>query len=265
MSVQITKINPVNFSMNLLFVILINFSLSHFSCTGKISDGKNDPLPDKRPEKFIIEYRLDGGMRYYSEALYISEDSSYFTINDGGAISRINFILDDKELDRIYKVFTDNEFDRIQTYEEKVYDRGGNSVYLRWGNGKFNSVSSSGMNFIDKDWIDEWNICISSLRKIISTQSDKQKKEYEIRFGKSLFGKKVNVHINNYQLISGSILASEQDNEESITKSALLIPGKHRLSISWDKHGDNIIIDADSTKSVMLLLVNDSLVYNFFN
>ena len=95
-------------------------------------------------------------MRYYSEALYISEDSSYFTINDGGAISRINFILDDKELDRIYKVFTDNEFDRIQTYEEKVYDRGGNSVYLRWGNGKFNSVSSSGMNFIDKDWIDEF-------------------------------------------------------------------------------------------------------------
>lgn len=164
--------------MNILLILFVNLSvsLSSFNCTGKVSPGKNDPLPDFRPEKLVIEYHLDGGMRYYSEALYISEDSSYFTINDAGAISRANFRMSSKELDEIYNVFTDNNFDRIKTYEVKVYDRGGSTIFLSWGKGKMASVSNSGMSFVDESWRDQWNACMKAIEDIITKQEEQLKK-----------------------------------------------------------------------------------------
>ena len=178
MEVKHTKIELIKHKMNILLVLLVNLSVSinGISCSGKQSAGKNDPLPSLRPEKLVIEYHLDGGMRYYSEALYLSEDSSYYTVNNGGAISRVNFKLSTSELDELYNVFKDNKFDRIRIFEEKVYDRGGNTIFLRWGKGKMAAVSNSGMSFVEEGWREQWNACIKAIEDIITKQKELLKK-----------------------------------------------------------------------------------------
>lgn len=250
--------------MNILIILLFNisFSFNGFFCSNKAG---YDPLPDGRPEKFVVEYHINGGMRYYSEALYISEDSSYYTVNDGGAISRINFKFNNSELDMLYKIFKDNNFDMIDTYEEKVYDRGGNSIHLRWGKGKYISVSNSGMSFIDKRWLSEWNDIVHFLEKIIAEQVDLQKKEYELMLDKTLFGKEIYIYTDSEQIVPKTTLKPENENDLFILKKAMLIPGMHRLTVNLDKHYDNLRIDSDSTKGILLKIENDTLKYDFIN
>jgi hypothetical protein len=252
--------------MNVFIAILLNISISFagFGCSKEVSaDRKNDPLPDSRPERLVIEYHVDGGMRYYSEALYISEDSSYYTVNDGGAISRINFKLSPSELDKLYKFFTDNDFDRIKTYDEKVYDRGGESIYLRWGKNKYASVSNAGMTFVKESWQNEWSSCISALLDIIKTQSEKNNKEYEIRFDKTLFGSEVYLYMENEEVIPKSTLMAEHDYDDHISKIVKLMPGKHMLSFNLGKTYNSYNIDSDSTKGINFFMKNDSLAYAF--
>jgi len=263
MAVKHTKIRLIENKMNLFIAILLNISLSFtgFNCTKDVRS--NDPLPDARPEKLVIEYREDGGMLYYSEALYISEDSSYYTVNDGGAISRVNFKLIAQEFDNLYKIFTDNNFDRIKTSEEKVYDRGGNSVYIRWGKNKYASVSNSGMSFVKDSWQKEWNKCVHGLLDIIKTQSEQSAKNYELGFDKSMFGKEILIYIKNEQVIPKSTLMAEHDYDEYITKTVKLMPGKHRLAMNFDKQYNSYNIDCDSTKGINFFLKNDSLNYKY--
>ena len=41
---------------------------------------------------------------------------------------------------------------KLKTYEEKVYDRGGESISLGWGKGKYANANNSGMTFIKDSW-----------------------------------------------------------------------------------------------------------------
>ncbi|HAX47785.1 MAG TPA: hypothetical protein DCX92_02245, partial [Bacteroidetes bacterium] len=84
----------------------ISFIFSGFICAKSIGD--NSPLPDNRPDDLRLNYSVDGGMLYYSESIFISKDSCYYNINDGGAISRVNFNLTNAELDKLYMVFKEN-------------------------------------------------------------------------------------------------------------------------------------------------------------
>jgi hypothetical protein len=265
MQVSKVNINVIKEKMNIILALLLNFSvaLNGFNCTKQIQQGKNDPLPDKRPEKLVIEYHLSGGMRYYSEALYLSEDSSYYTVNDGGAISRVNFKITPQDFDNLYKIFVENKFDRIGTFEEKVYDRGGNTIFLRWDNGKMASVSNSGMTFVKDKWLNEWSLCLDAVEKIARDESAKQQKDYELRFDKSLFGNPINVYVNDKQVISNKDLTYLSSGNEVYIDKIKLIPGKHRISISFDKKYDNIQLDADSSKGIFIFMKNDSIQYEF--
>ena len=131
-----------------LIIICIAFVSSGFICAKSVGSGDGSPLPDKRPEDIRFHYTVSGGMMYYMEDIFISKDSCYYKINDGGSVTRVNFKLSDAEIDKLYVLFRDNSFDEIDSYEEKVYDRGGESISLSWKPGKQTSVSNSGMNFI---------------------------------------------------------------------------------------------------------------------
>ncbi|HJY63237.1 MAG TPA: hypothetical protein VJ455_03700 [Ignavibacteria bacterium] len=262
MTVKYTKIELIRHKMS-IFLILFSYFLLSLTCFYCTMGFKYDPLPELRPNKLVIEYHLSGGMRYYSEALYISEDSSYFTINDGGAISRVNFIMSANELEGLYKVFIDNKFDKIKTHEVQVYDRGGSSVYIQWEKTRFVSVSNSGMSFIDGGWQKEWNACINALEQIIKYQSEKQVREYELRYDKSLFGHEINVFINNDNVIKNQDLGLLSSSNEIFIQYVKLIPGKHRLSINWNKHYDNVQINTDSTECVNIKVANDTLRYDY--
>ena len=126
-----TKITKKN--MKILLVLLLNISLvsGGFICA-KDAEGEkdNDPLPDARPSDISFRLSMSGGMLYYYEDLYVSGDSCYYLINDGGAISKIHFTMSPEKLDKLYEVFKENDFADIKTYDEKVYDRGGETISL---------------------------------------------------------------------------------------------------------------------------------------
>ena len=154
--------------MKYLSLLLLNilFISSGFICAKSIGSGDGSPLPNTRPDDIQFSYSQNGGMMYYSENIFISKDSCYYKINDGGSVTRVNFKLTSAELDKLYSIFKDNDFDEIDSYEEKVYDRGGESISLSWKPGKRTSVSNSGMNFIKESWHKEWNTCTEAIEKI---------------------------------------------------------------------------------------------------
>src|SRR5689334_25142328 len=105
------------------------------------------------------------------------------------------------QLDKLYKVFTANDFDKIETYTEKVYDRGGEGISLRWGtdknpSGKSCGINSSGTTFVDKAWHQEWRICVEAITNIIAEEIPKHKKDYEIRLDKTLFDNEIYLQVN---------------------------------------------------------------------
>ena len=245
----------------ILAVINITFIFSGFICAKNTDD--NSPLPEMRPENITFSYSQSGGMLYYSENIYISKDSCFYKINDGGAVTRVNFKLTDSELDKLYTVFYENDFDEIISYEEKVYDRGGESISLSWKPGKHSQVSNSGMTFVKESWQKEWNNCVNAIEKIAKSEMEKQMKNYEIYFDNTLFGKEIYMQINRDVVFPKGILISEKSNDEDFIKIISLSPGFHNASITVGKSYNTIKINADSTKSLRLYLVNDSLKYEF--
>lgn len=248
--------------MKIFIALLINISFisAGFICAKSTGDKRdNDRLPDSRPEKIVFQLSLSGGMLYYSEDLYISSDSCYFLVNDGGAVSKIRFNMSSGELDKLYRVFTENDFDRIETYEEMIYDRGGETIYLRWGTGKYASVSNSGMSIVEKAWRNEWSACLNALGKIVENELSRQKKDYEIRIDKSLFGKEMYLQLNRETVIPKSTIMAESEMETYITKTVKIMPGKHTLLVNIGKKYESMKIDTDSSKGINLYLKNDSL------
>ncbi len=137
-----------------------------FACMGGISDSK---LPGKCPEDFQLTYHLNGGMRYYSEDLFISIDSCiYKEINDGELIIK-NFKLSKEEMDKLYAQLRDNKFDYIEsTNEGIVHDRGGVSIVVTWDKSqKAIAVSNSGSDFIKPKWKKQWEIIVQYLKNLI--------------------------------------------------------------------------------------------------
>lgn len=251
--------------MKYLTIAIFNiaFIFSGFICAKSPGSGDGSPLPGSRPDDIRFSYSQSGGMMYYSENIYISKDSCFYKINDGGSVTRVDFKLTSAELDKLYSVFKDNDFDEIKTYEEKVYDRGGESISLSWKPGKQTSVSNSGMTFVKDSWSKEWNNCLNAIEKIAKGEMEKQKKEYIIWFDKSLLGKEIYMQINRDVVVPKSTLMSESDQESVIQKIVRLSPGFHNASITVGKIYNTLKINADSTKTLRLFMVNDSLKHEF--
>ena len=246
-----------------LLLLKILFIGTGFICAKSIGSGDNSPLPDKRPDDIRFSYSQSGGMMYYSENIFISKDSCYYKINDGGAVTKVYFKLTSAELDKLYDVFKNNDFDEIDSYEEKVYDRGGESISLNWKPGKQVNISNSGMTFIKESWQKEWNACSNAIETIGKSEMEKQKKNYAITFDGSLLGKEIYMQINRDVVVPKSTLMSESDLESELQKIVKLSPGWHNASITIGKSYNTIKINADSTKSLRLFMVNDSLKHVF--
>ncbi|MEO8513484.1 MAG: hypothetical protein ABI543_07995 [Ignavibacteria bacterium] len=248
-----------------LIILNIAFISSGFICAKSVGSGDSSPLPDKRPAELYFRYVVSGGMMYYGEEIFLSQDSSFYKINDGGSESKVYFKMTSAELDKLYMVFKDNNFDEIETYEEKVYDRGGESISLGWGKGKYANANNSGMTFIKDSWHKEWNSCSNAIEKIGKEQMEKQKKDYTIKLDKSLFGNEIYMQVNRDVVIPKSTLMAEQVYDSLITRIVKLSPGKHNASISLGKSYSTIIINADSSNTLRLFMVNDTLRHEFMN
>lgn len=248
--------------MNIILISLFNLFLitNGFSCAEEITKNDNDNLPDNRPDKFSIQYGFGGGMVYYSENLYISQDSCVYTIDDEGAISKYYFNMTDNQLDSLYKVFKANNFNKIKTHDENILDRGGESIGLTWGNRKYAHVDDAGMTLIDDNWKKEWSACLGAVKSVLSAQLNKQKKDYEIRIDKTLFGKTMSVYVKQETIIPESTVMAESELENNVTRTAKLLPGKNIIIVTCNKKNLNIPANPDSEKGVNIYQKNDTLI-----
>jgi len=250
--------------MSILLILFFNLSVffNGFSCSGNAVKNNND-LPETRPSNLSINYYEGGGMVYYSEKLNISADSCVYEINDGGVVSKVYFNLTPAELDALYKVFTDNDFSNIKTREEQVYDRGGESISLSWGQGKYANISDGGMTFIEKNWQKEWSNCLNAVKQALVKGTEKQKKDYEVRIDKTMFGKTMSVYIKQLTIIPESTVMAESEKESYVIKIVKILPGNYKMSVSYDKKYATFPVNPDSSKGINLYLKNDTLAYSY--
>jgi hypothetical protein len=249
-----------------IFIVLLlyfMFATTGFICAKSTDNGDNSPLPSSRPADITFRYHVDGGMMYYSEELFLSGDSCWYKINDAGAESKTYFKLNDEQLDRLYKTFRDNDFDRIETYTEKVYDRGGEGIGLYWGKNKSCGASSSGITFIDKAWSGEWSACVKAITNIISEEIPKYQKDFEIRLDKTMFNKEIYLQVNRAVIIPQSMLMQEQVTDESISRTVKLSPGSHMISLNIDKKYEMMKINTDSSKGIIFSFNDSTLTYTY--
>jgi hypothetical protein len=120
------------------------------------------------------------------------------------------------------------------------------------------------MSMVEKAWRNEWSACLNALGKIVENELSRQKKDYEIRIDKSLFGKEMYIQLNRETVIPKSTVMAESEMESYITKTVKLMPGKQRLSFSIGKKYEALDLDTDSSKGISFYLKNDTLMaYSF--
>lgn len=201
--------------------------LSLFSqCTQSQDTVRN--LPAQLPANLTISLYQGGGMLPQSSGVYISADSCYMEYFYNQARNKIYFTLDKTELQDLYQVFVKNQFHRIKTYEEEVYDRGGTNLSLSFDT-QYVNKSDGGMTFIQKNWQEAYSICLSAVWQIAIRKTEAQKKDIRIVLDPSI--------LQSGYVISLSIEDSNFNyySEEQGIKSEIpsrLFPGQHQVSIN---------------------------------
>lgn len=122
-------------------------------------------LPESRPEPFSLHFTSDGGMLPLSEQLQLSERESYYDYFYSGVHVRIHFDMDVATLDGLYQTVRDNRFDQIESREELVYDRGGESVAIQFDS-EFYQVSNAGVRFVKSAWTAEWGNVLAAIYQL---------------------------------------------------------------------------------------------------
>ena len=119
-------------------------------------------LPDARPADFEIAYSKGGGMVPYGDGLRLSAAGGTYTLFNHGIQIRVDFAVRPDDLDRFYRLLKENRFDRIETENQKVYDRGGTSLQVTAA-GQVYNVADSGMSFVKEPWRKQFDAVASAL------------------------------------------------------------------------------------------------------
>jgi hypothetical protein len=172
-------------------------SLLIFACSGEgggsIFNGSE--LPEK-PEKISFEWSDGGGMLPEGENIYISEDSSYWSMWRLDYEQKIYFTTSTEEMDQLYQVFLDNDFDKINLIEEQeVYDRGGTSIRLI-ADGKYFDKNNSGMTFVHENSWDEYDAVSNAIYSFAKQKTESSQIPVTVKLSNSLLESNYLIYIN---------------------------------------------------------------------
>ncbi len=132
--------------------------------------GCGSRLPQERPFDMQIGYSFNGGMMMVGENISISTAESSQRIFNHLATIKVHYQLSEAELDALYATFRENKIDRIKSTEEMVYDRGGDSVSISFGEERYRA-SDSGINFIKDQWQDEFGRLVGAVNRAAGAES----------------------------------------------------------------------------------------------
>ncbi len=153
----------------ILYIILFIFS----SC---IIPGEDHPtIRESLPDNFKIHYMRHSGMLPDYENMILTRDSCVIYYVTDKRVDTVKFNLPEKKLKNLYDLFIENEFSKIETMIEEVYDRGGVTISLSWKNGRSKKIekSNSGRSFVTDKWIGRWNNIVSELEKLVTEYEKK--------------------------------------------------------------------------------------------
>lgn len=176
---------------------------------------------DNLPKDFRIILRDGGGMARQGAEYYLSMDSSYADMYENDATTKIYFKVNKKDLEKLYDIILMNSFSSIETFEEKVYDRGGTVIYVR-ADGQETSVSNSGMSFVKENWWNEWQAIEGEIRNVVAAKLKKQEKQVTIKFDDSFMD---DDKIVNFNLGDFVYMSAKDGWQNSVNVS--LLPGEH--------------------------------------
>jgi len=151
-------------------------------------------LPAERPDDFSIYYSVSGGMMPYGANVSVSGDSAHSSFFAYGVTFDAAFQLSIIELDALYKVISDNQFDRIQTYEEEVYDRGGISITVT-ANGETYNKADGGMSFIKNGWQAEYSNVVEAINDL-TNRAASDSTDFVIEWDESLAALYPTIHFD---------------------------------------------------------------------
>lgn len=129
-------------------------------------------LPETRPDDFYVRTYAGGGMTPEGYTLTLSAEESEYTAWVNGVNFTVQFQTPAEQLDTLYQTLRQQQVDRIQTYEELVYDRGGSSIQVR-ANQQFYDVSDGGMSFIEEGWQANYEAVWQAINEAVPTPTGK--------------------------------------------------------------------------------------------
>jgi hypothetical protein len=225
-------------------------------------------IADNAPKDFRVIMRDGGGMSRQGAEYFISKDSSYADIWEDDAETKIYFKVSTADLNKLYNIITNNEFEDVETFREEVYDRGGTTISVR-ANGEEYEKVDAGMTFIVESWRDEFANVENEIRRIVGDKLETMKREVTITIDENIMeaDKIVNFNIGDFTYMSA------RDGWQKIV-TVKLYPGQHYMYFTMLNkelttepgtkifaQGDGIInIDKD-TKSLYIYREGENILW----
>ncbi|MBK9193132.1 MAG: hypothetical protein IPM77_17440 [Crocinitomicaceae bacterium] len=126
------------------------------ACSGGIDYITEQTVLPENPKSVVIQWDEGGGMLPEGQDIYISKDSSFYSLWQNQRDQKMYFNTSEQELKSLYQVFVEHDFSNIRMIEEQeVYDRGGTSIRLI-ADGKYYDKNNSGMTFLHENDVDAY-------------------------------------------------------------------------------------------------------------
>lgn len=218
-------------------------------------------LPEK-PKQIQISWNVDGGMLMRNESIFISNDSCTYNLEVERRKQFIIFQLSPIILDSLYQIFYDNSFDKIETYKEEIYDRGGTSINMSV-DGESYSVSNSGMSLIKENYKENYSRIEYAVKTIAFDEISKQKKLIDIKLDTSITNSEHNVIL----YVNGETYYQEKKDGEYLILDLSLFSMNNLFEIYFMQNDGNqsfetvverfdVVLEDLSSKSEILLILD---------
>lgn len=218
-------------------------------------------IPEERPEKFYVELNESGGRMHHGKTIYLSPTESFMEWNYQDAEHSVSFTLTENELNQLWTTLFINKFDRITSNEEEVYDRGGITVRLSYGD-TFFSQSNSGMSFIDGRWSDEFWDVVDVIENLAGSKIETEEKPFQIILDDALAADLQYLSIDENALFNHTNdTLSQTDGLYQFTVN--LLEGEYYLSVETDAW-QRVLFDTTGATGGRVTFTDGQLLLNTF-
>jgi len=227
------------------------------SCSGGNSFLVENTLLPEDPKKLEIVWHEGGGMLPEGQDIYISKDSSYYSVWQNQRNQKIYFNTSELELKQLYQVFMDNDYGNIRLIEEQeVYDRGGTSIRLI-ADGKYFDKNNSGMTFLHENDVDAYFEIETAIYDFAMKKVEEKKIQLEISIDQSV----VNSPFSLYLGLNQNTLVDPEDSVFNLNFQTEVFPGQNEIDMGlyYKDSSDYYGYPAMHSREYPIVEVSDSL------